>query len=578
MNVLNLIPEVKSISVYDGFLDNKAISQITAPLSRQLQIAVNKLPCDQNGVKLDIQVCSYTGEAYTLDISAGLITIKAEGPAGAFYGIQTLRQILGHDTVPFLHIEDKPDFAYRGFYHDITRGKVPTVETLKSLIDRMAYYKMNSLQLYVEHTFAFEEYTGFLEKTGYLTADEIRELDDYCADNFIEFIPSLSCFGHLYDLLQQDRYSHLQVLDNYEQQAHHFWERMLHHTLDPLNPESFDLIRNMLDQYLPLFRSDKFNICCDETFDLNVGKYQGSDIGLLYADFVKKLIAYLHTHGKQIMMWGDYLLHYPERISDIPKDVILLNWDYEANADRTDKQIRTFAESGRKQIVCPGTWCWSNLCEKTSLSIPNISNVVEIGHRYGAMGVLNTNWGDFGNPCSLELAMLGLTYGAAKSWNVQTLFADFIGKAEQLVYGRAGAYRFIDALNKVEDTVRWKDLMSAYSNFLYGDYHEVKLPDKESLLAAIAQCETVYNELREEVWERDSYRQELLIAAEGLQVIAELLGNMQGFDLERHTDTLSWLTKYRDMWITKNKPSELSEIEKMFVDFEFRILKEQTAL
>ena len=57
------------------------------------------------------------------------------------------------EQVPCLHIKDKPDFKYRGFYQDVTRGKIPTVDTIKKLIDTMAYYKLNSLQLYVEHVF-----------------------------------------------------------------------------------------------------------------------------------------------------------------------------------------------------------------------------------------------------------------------------------------------------------------------------------------------------------------------------------------------------------------------------------------
>ena len=107
---------------------------------------------------------------------------------------------------------------YRGFYHDTTRGKVPKVETLKMLIDQMAYYKLNSLQLYVEHTFDFKEYATTKERTGYFTAEEIKELDDYCYENFIDFIPSLSCFGHLQELLEIPEYKHLCVLENHEQE------------------------------------------------------------------------------------------------------------------------------------------------------------------------------------------------------------------------------------------------------------------------------------------------------------------------------------------------------------------------
>ena len=106
------------------------------------------------------------GEGYTLTISPDEIKIEGKGVAGAFYGIQTLKQIFEETSVPCLEIEDEPDRIHRGFYHDITRGKVPTVETLKSLIDEMAYYKMNELQLYIEHTFPFKEFGDDVEKFG----------------------------------------------------------------------------------------------------------------------------------------------------------------------------------------------------------------------------------------------------------------------------------------------------------------------------------------------------------------------------------------------------------------------------
>ena len=122
----------------------------------------------------------------------------------------------------------------------------------------------------MEHTFAFEEYADSIDRTGFLTAEEIRELDDYCYENFVEFIPSLSCFGHLYELLQKEKYKELRELESYEQEYVAFRERMFHHTIDPTNPKSFALIRSLIDQYMPLFRSDKFNICCDETFDLQI--------------------------------------------------------------------------------------------------------------------------------------------------------------------------------------------------------------------------------------------------------------------------------------------------------------------
>lgn len=99
-------------------------------------------------------------ESYTLDISDNSIRIVGGDDAGCFYGIGTLLQLIESaqgEMVPSLHIKDFPDMKHRGFYHDATRGRVPSVDGIKAMVDRLSRRKINSLQLYVEHTFDFDE-------------------------------------------------------------------------------------------------------------------------------------------------------------------------------------------------------------------------------------------------------------------------------------------------------------------------------------------------------------------------------------------------------------------------------------
>ena len=103
-------------------------------------------------------------EEYRLELSDKII-INAKSERGIFYAVQTLRQLFEETCVPCCIIEDKPDLSYRGFYHDVTRGKIPTLETFKKLVDKCAYFKLNSLQLYVEHTYEFTEYKDIKDET-----------------------------------------------------------------------------------------------------------------------------------------------------------------------------------------------------------------------------------------------------------------------------------------------------------------------------------------------------------------------------------------------------------------------------
>lgn len=560
--MLNLIPSVKEVFVYEGQLARKSVCYTGTDMDSRVLAAIQKLTCDPSGTPLEIAVTGTSGESYVLDISSNSISIVAEGPAGAFYAVQTLRQLFQQETVPCLHIADKPDFAYRGFYHDVTRGKIPTVETIKRLIDQMAYYKLNSLQLYVEHTFSFEEYKQLKDTTGCLTKEDILEIGAYCRENFIDFIPSLSTFGHLYELLEQPQYKHLRVLKDYKAEPNFWRNRMQHHTIDPENPQSLALVKSLIDQYISCFDSECFNICCDETFDLHSYDALGVESERLYVEFVKKIIAHVQKYGKKVMMWADILLKYPQTIREIPQDICFLNWNY--NAEPSEEDVICLSKTGKAQIVCPGTASWNRLCENVAVEEQNICRMAEYGYRHGAVGVLNTNWGDWGNPCSLELAMYGLVLGAEKSWSVATPVDDaFYGRVNALLYENDNGIQCIKELSKLHELVSWKAFCKRYFYHRYGDKNDQtdQQLDLDAVRDAYAQ---LTKRLAAEQWSNDEYRQEMLLAAEGVCVMAELWAKQIGQPVKRLTDTQSWLHKYSEKWVEKNQANELYRIQEMF--------------
>ena len=562
--MLNLIPNVKTLNYKEGFLSKKAVCYSDINCDKRVLKVLGKLPFAQDGAKLNIDIIikGQDREGYELTIDENGIQITADCNAGAFYAIQTLRQIFSHEKIPYLYIKDEPDFKYRGFYHDVTRGKVPTVATLKSLIDQMAYYKLNSLQLYVEHTFEFEEYKDLNEKLGYLSKEEIKELDAYCEENFVEFIPSLSTFGHLYELLIQDKYKHLSVLKGYENP--NFWyARMHHHTIDPLIPESFEVIKSLIDQYIPNFKTDYFNICCDETFDLKEYEKKGEDVGKIYIDFVNKIIEYLTEKGKKVMMWGDILLKHPETIDVLPEDVHFLYWEY--GPEPHEENIEKFAKAGRKQIVCPGTSSWSRLCEWVQVEEKNISLMAEYGYKHGALGVLNTNWGDWANPCSLELAMYGLVLGAEKAWSVKTqVDDDFYNRVNFVLFQKENGIQLLKELSKIHELVSWNSFGNNYFAYRYGGDIERKECLLESTENIQQKCQDLIKQIKAENWVNEEIYQEMIISAEGICLMAELEAKMSGKECVRLVDTKEWLNKFKNKWLQKNKPSELFRIEEMF--------------
>jgi hypothetical protein len=399
---INLVPKVKELYLRDGIMK---VSE--------------SLPVD---FITDDSIAG-SDEQYWLTISETGVRIVGQSKQGFYRAGTTLNQLLKifPDEAPCLEIHDWPDFPVRGFYHDVTRGRVPTLETLKRLADTLALYKINHLQLYVEHTFAFGGIPELWKDKDPLTADDIAALDEYCADRYIDLVPSLSTFGHLYELLRLPRFEHLNELDiKASQTPRCLWDRMAHYTLDAGNPESFELVRGMIEEYAPLFRSRYFNICCDETFDLGKGKNaeraEKEGVGRLYVDFVGKIMNVVRAAGKKPMLWGDIVLKHPELISELAgDDTVFLNWEY--TPDVTDESVQTFKNAGVTQYVCPGVNGWSRFATDVNRACSNISKMIRYGKDAGARGVLNTDWGDCGQVNLLPNSYHGLAFGADLSWN-----------------------------------------------------------------------------------------------------------------------------------------------------------------
>ena len=347
------------------------------------------------------------GQAYTLTIQRGRIVLYADAPAGLFYAVQTLRQLIRLEgaTLPTLKIRDWPTLAYRGLMLDISRRKVPTLTTLKTLAEELSHSKVNVLQLYTEHTFQFPRHHKIGAGCGSLGSEDILELDAFCRERHIELMPNLNSFGHLRSLLMLPEYQHLAETDM-------LW------TLSSAFEETYTLLAELFGDMLPAFSSTTFNVGCDETYDLGKGatKRQADEIsvGRVYLNHILRVRELAARLGRRTQVWGDILLHYPELIDEVPDDVTLLDWHY-APADEYPT-ARIFAEAGRKFWVCPGVGSWNSIFPRLYGANVNIRNFVRDGVAAGAEGLLNTDWGDYGHYQHFGLSWHGYLFGAAQGW------------------------------------------------------------------------------------------------------------------------------------------------------------------
>lgn len=359
-------------------------------------------------------------EGYALTISKSGIEIAYREAAGLRAAEATLRQLLRQygRRLPCLKIRDWPDFARRGVMLDVSRGRVPKLETLLDLVEKLADFKINELQLYTEHTFAYRKYRPVWKAWGALTAAEIRKLDARCRELGIDLVPNQNSFGHLREFLAYPPLQKLaEVAAPYPSDAGDFLRRPT--TLAPQHPGTLPFLRGLYDESLPNFSSPYFNVGCDETWDLGRGQSRQRCArvgkGRVYLDFLKKIHGEVSRRGRRMMFWGDIILKYPELIRELPQDVIALNWGYEVDHP-FEKEAAQFARSKIPFYVCPGTSTWMTLIGRHDNAFANLIAAARAGHRHGAQGYLICDWGDGGHPQPLAVSWLPYLYGANAAW------------------------------------------------------------------------------------------------------------------------------------------------------------------
>jgi hypothetical protein len=397
------------------------------PRPRRLHYAAGSLTLEADGtlppaagpdVRVDAGAPGIAAAGYRLVVTPGRVVIEARDPAGVFYARATLSQLVRLHAlagrIPALTIEDAPDFAERGVMLDVSRDKVPTMETLYRLVDELASWKINRLQLYVEHTFAYRAHPLVWAEASPLTGDEIEALDAYCRERFIELVPNQNSFGHMERWLKRPEYAHL--AESTSPQGDTL-------CLCPIDPRAIDFLAGLYDDLLPHFTSRTFNVGCDETVDLGKGRSREAVARLgrarVYLDFLRKIHALLTARGRRMQFWGDIVFEHPELIPELPQDVLALEWGYEADHP-FDVQGAKFAAAGIEYQVCPGTSAWLSLAGRTSNALANLEAAARSGLVHGASGMLITDWGDFGHWQPFPVSYLGLAYGAAVAWCHET--------------------------------------------------------------------------------------------------------------------------------------------------------------
>ena len=363
-----------------------------------------------------LQSNEFTGEEHKILIHAGGIHIQYGSEESLFRALTSLRQLINlgkEKKVPYAEIHDKPQFKYRGLMMDTRNGRhLYKPEFICKIIDYMAGLKYNELQLYMDRpdVFQYEAFPELAKNQNCLTAKDIKMLDQYCKERFIELVPNQNGFGHMRAWLDMDEFKHLEVTDGETKTD----------SLNILNPEAFELMDKIYASLLPHFSSNRIHIGLDEAFGL--GRFQLEDICKekgkvqVFMDWLNKLSELCEKkYGKKVQFWADMISEYPESFQQIPEHAMPVEWGYEdINAQLVSENLRLLKETGRHFYVAPSTNTWASITGRFEAAISNIRTYGEEGQKWGAEGYLLTIWEATGFVWELVPIALAAQY----AWNV----------------------------------------------------------------------------------------------------------------------------------------------------------------
>lgn len=400
-------------------------------------------------------------QTYRLTLTPGSISITAADAAGERHARATLDQIrslpAANDPLPAVEITDAPAVPRRGLMLDISRTRIPTMPEFGRLIPQLAGLKLDCLQLYTEHAFAYANAEPIWAGTDPITPDEARTLDQLCQSQGLELAANQNCFGHLTRWLAHPAFAHLA-------ETHGDWmfagmPRTGPFSLCPTDPASLPFVEQLLDQLLPCFNSPVVNIGCDETHDVGQGRSREAVARLgkptVYGSFVADICRLALDRGKTPMFWADIAREYPDVLGLIPPEAVALAWAYEPDHDfATDAEI--FATNNRSWWACPGSSSWRSFAGRPTESRANIRSAARSAATHNADGLLLTDWGDLGHRQTWPTALLPIAEAADAAWTGSHRNAGFTRAASwQLFADPTGrTVEWLEALGDADAHIR----------------------------------------------------------------------------------------------------------------------------
>lgn len=322
-------------------------------------------------------------EAYELSVTSGKMTIYASTPAGFFYALRTLNQLILSDSsytsIPCILVKDTPRFSYRGFLIDAGRYYLPLAD-VKKAIDLAANYKLNRFHWHLTDDqgwrLEIKKYPRLTEQgstrpnsaigtwdqyyprhydgkehSGYYTQEEIRDIVKYAAERQITIVPEIEMPGHA-----------LAALSAYPEYACSFHSGLammagagISDQVYCPKPQTFQFIKDILTEVAGLFPGEYIHIGGDECPKTSweqcsdcqalIKKENLKDEFELHAYFIQQVEKIAEGLGRKLIGWDEVLE------GGLPLKTTVMSWRGEAGGIKA-------AQLGNNVIMTPNTYCY----------------------------------------------------------------------------------------------------------------------------------------------------------------------------------------------------------------------------
>lgn|GEM_PF-344838 len=383
------------------------MARFAADTSREtgIKTAMQTGPAAGRSISIRVEsIVALPAEGYQLSVTPEEVRIVGHDAAGAFYGLQTLRQLLqrrakGQFAFAGVSISDWPSLTFRGIHIFVGKDALPFHQRLIERV--LSRYKLNRMVLECEYAH-WKSHPEIAVPYG-MSIDDLRTDVASARAHFLEPIPLINSLGHSEWIFANRQ--HQDLVEDVNSQ----------HAYDASNPDSYKFIFDVFGEALDIFHPRLFHIGHDEvkvpSQDKDFGRYPArpgniqKGASTLFIEDTNRLADWLRARGVRTILWSDMLLHESEgpvlpgvpvmtaanapssaeaarRRSAMPADAVIADWRY-TPGDEQRNGLALFRQRGEETLGCP----W--------FQPENIRGWARQAIAHNSLGTLQTTWAGF---------------------------------------------------------------------------------------------------------------------------------------------------------------------------------------